>query len=103
MVGAMRGTSEGFWAEQASGSQQPPPPPPNLAEVMARQTELINLLVQAQQTSNVNSSEEVVMTSILQWPAIRTFSVPNLHFLVRLKNLWTLMPGFILLNQSSPS
>jgi hypothetical protein len=49
MVGAMRGTPEGFRAEQASGSQQPPPPPPNLAEVMARQTELLNLLVQAQQ------------------------------------------------------
>jgi hypothetical protein len=49
MVGATRGTPEGFWADQASGSQQPPPPPPNLAEVMARQTELLNLLVQAQQ------------------------------------------------------
>jgi hypothetical protein len=48
MVGATRGTSEGFWADQASGSQQPPPPPPNLAEVMARQTELLNQLVQAQ-------------------------------------------------------
>jgi hypothetical protein len=31
-----------FRADQASGSQQPPPPPPNLAEVMARQTELLN-------------------------------------------------------------
>jgi hypothetical protein len=49
MVGATRGTLEGFRAERASGSQQPPPPPPNLAEVMARQTELLNLLVQAQQ------------------------------------------------------
>jgi hypothetical protein len=49
MVGAMRGTSKGFRVDQASGSQQPPPPPPNLAEVMARQTELLNLLVQAQQ------------------------------------------------------
>jgi hypothetical protein len=48
MVGATRGTPEGFWADQASGSQQPPPPPPNLAEVMARQTELLNQLVQAQ-------------------------------------------------------
>jgi hypothetical protein len=47
MVGATRGTSEGFRADQASGSQQPPPPP-NLAEVMARQTELLNQLVQAQ-------------------------------------------------------
>jgi hypothetical protein len=49
MVGATRGTPEGFRAERASGSQQPPPPPPNLAEVMAWQTELLNLLVQAQQ------------------------------------------------------
>jgi hypothetical protein len=48
MVGATRGTSEGFRADQASGSQQPPPPPPNLAEVMARQTELQNQLMQAQ-------------------------------------------------------
>jgi hypothetical protein len=47
MVGATRGTPEGFRADQASGSQQPPPPP-NLAEVMARQTELLNQLVQAQ-------------------------------------------------------
>jgi hypothetical protein len=37
-----------FISDQASGSQQPPPPPPNLAEVMARQIELLNQLVQAQ-------------------------------------------------------
>jgi hypothetical protein len=48
MVGATRGTPEGFRADQPSGSQQPPQPPPNLAEVMARQTELLNQLVQAQ-------------------------------------------------------
>jgi hypothetical protein len=48
MVGATRGTPEGFRPDQASGSQQPPPAPPNLAEVMARQTELLNQLVQAQ-------------------------------------------------------
>jgi hypothetical protein len=48
MVGAMRGTPEGFRPDQASGSQQPPPAPPNLAEVMARQIELLNQLVQAQ-------------------------------------------------------
>jgi hypothetical protein len=48
MVGATHGTQAGFRADQASSSQQPPPPPPNLAEVMARQTELLNLLVQAQ-------------------------------------------------------
>jgi hypothetical protein len=51
MVGATHGTPEGFRPDQASGSQQPPPPPPppNLAEVMARQTELLNMLVQTQQ------------------------------------------------------
>jgi hypothetical protein len=48
MVGATRGTPEGFRPDQASSSQQPPPAPPNLAEFMARQTELINQLVQAQ-------------------------------------------------------
>jgi hypothetical protein len=48
MVGATCGTPDGFRADQASGSQQPPLPPPNLAEVMARQTELLNQLVQAQ-------------------------------------------------------
>jgi hypothetical protein len=48
MVGATHGTPEGFWPDQASGSQQPPLAPPNLAEVMARQTELLNQLVQAQ-------------------------------------------------------
>jgi hypothetical protein len=47
MVGATRGTSEGLRADQASDSQQPPPAPPNLAEVMARQMELLNQLVQA--------------------------------------------------------
>jgi hypothetical protein len=56
MVGATRGTPEGFRAEQASGSQQPPMPPPNLAEVMARQTELLNLLVQAQQNQQRQQS-----------------------------------------------
>jgi hypothetical protein len=49
MVRTTRGTPEGFRPDQASGSQQPPPLPPNLAKVMARQTELLNLLVQAQQ------------------------------------------------------
>jgi hypothetical protein len=56
MVGAMRGTPEGFRADQASGSQQPPQPPPNLAKVMAQQTELLNLLVQAQQNQQRQQS-----------------------------------------------
>jgi hypothetical protein len=48
MVGATRGTPEGFRPDQASSSQQPLPALPNLAEVMARQTELLNQLVQKQ-------------------------------------------------------
>jgi hypothetical protein len=56
MVGATRGTPKGFWADQASGSRQPPLPPPNLAEVMARQNELLNLLVQAQQNQQQKQS-----------------------------------------------
>jgi hypothetical protein len=48
MVGATRGTPEGFRLDQAGGSQQLPPASLNLAEVMARQTELLNQLVQAQ-------------------------------------------------------
>jgi hypothetical protein len=47
MFGTTRGTLEGFRIDQASGSQQPPPAWPNLAKVMARQTELLNQLVQA--------------------------------------------------------
>jgi hypothetical protein len=50
------GTSEGFRPDQASGSQQPPPAPPNLAEVMARQTELLNQLVQAQMNQSHHTS-----------------------------------------------
>jgi hypothetical protein len=45
MVGATHGTPVGFWPDQASGSQQPPPAPANLAEVTARQTELLNQLI----------------------------------------------------------
>jgi hypothetical protein len=56
MVGATRGTPEGFRADQASGSQQPPSPPPNLAEVIARQTELLHQLVQAQMGQFHNQS-----------------------------------------------
>jgi hypothetical protein len=56
MVGATRGTPEGFRADQAGGSQQPPPPLPNLAEVMAQQTELLNLLVQAQENQQRQQS-----------------------------------------------
>jgi hypothetical protein len=48
MVGATRGTLEGFRADQASGSQQQPPAPPSLAKVMARQAELLNQPMQAQ-------------------------------------------------------
>jgi hypothetical protein len=56
MVGATRGTSEGFRPDQASSSQQPPPAPPNLAEVMARQMKLLNQLVQAQMNQSHHMS-----------------------------------------------
>jgi hypothetical protein len=49
MVGATRGTPEGFRADQSSNSQQPSLSLSHLAEVMTRQTELLNLLVQVQQ------------------------------------------------------
>jgi hypothetical protein len=56
LVGATHGTPEGFRPDQASGSQQSPPAPPNLAEVMARQTELLNQLVQAQMNQSHHTS-----------------------------------------------
>jgi hypothetical protein len=56
MVGATRRTPEVFRPDQASGSQQPPPAPPNLAEVMARQTELLDQLVQAQMNQSYHPS-----------------------------------------------
>jgi hypothetical protein len=40
------------------------------------------------------------MTSIPKWQAIRISSVLSPHFLVRLKNLWMPMPGFISSNRS---
>jgi hypothetical protein len=95
MVGATRGTPEGFQADQASGSQQPPPPPPNLAEVMARQTELLNLLVQAQQNQQRQQFRGCRDDHNPPWPVIRISSVPSLHFSVKLKNPWTPMLGFI--------
>jgi hypothetical protein len=103
MVGATRGTPEGFRTEQTSGSQQPPPPPPNLAEVMARQTELLNLLVQAQQ--NQQRQQFRGGRDDLNPPAAsyQDFLIPNPRSSISLKNLWMLMPGFISSNQSSPS
>jgi hypothetical protein len=56
MVGATRGTPEGFRTEQISGSQPPSPPLPNLADVLAQQTELLTLLVQAQQNQQRQQS-----------------------------------------------
>jgi hypothetical protein len=56
MVGATRGTPAGFRADQSSNSQQPSPLLPNLAKVLARQTELLNLLVQAQQNQQHQQS-----------------------------------------------
>jgi hypothetical protein len=98
MVGATRGTPEGFRPDQASGSQQPPPPPPNLVEVMARQTELLNLLVQAQQNQLCQQPQGGRDDLNPKWQAIRISSVLSPHFLVKLKNLLMLTPSFILLN-----
>jgi hypothetical protein len=58
MVGATRGSLEGFRPDQASGSQQPTPAPPNLAEVMARHMELLNQLVQAQMNQSHHTSRK---------------------------------------------
>ena len=46
MVGATRGTPDGFGQPSGSGSQQPPPPPLDLAEYLAAQTELFRQFVQ---------------------------------------------------------
>jgi hypothetical protein len=56
MVGVTLGTPEGFRTEPISSSQPPSPPLPNLADVLARQTELLNLLVQAQQNQQHQQS-----------------------------------------------
>jgi hypothetical protein len=58
MVGATRGTPKGFRTEQISRSQPLSPPLPNLADVLARQTELLNLLVQAQQNRQCQQSRD---------------------------------------------
>jgi hypothetical protein len=52
--------------------------------------------------SIASNHEEVVMTSILKWQAIKISSAPSLHCSVKLKNLLMLTPGSVLLNRSSP-
>jgi hypothetical protein len=97
MVGATRGTPEGFRPDQASGSQQPPPAPPNLAEVMARQIELLNQLVQAQMGQfhhQPRGRDEP------HQPVIKISSAPSLHCSIRQTNPSTLMLGSA---PSSPS
>jgi hypothetical protein len=69
---------------------------------MARQTELLNLLVQAQQNQHRQQSRGGRDGLNPKWQAIKISSVPSPHFSVKLKNLWMPMPGFILLNRSSP-
>jgi hypothetical protein len=98
MVGATRGTLEGFRPDQASGSQQLPPPPPNLAEVMARQTKLLNLLVQAQQ--NQLRQQPLGGRDDLnpQVASYQDFLSTQPPFSVKRKNLWMPTLGFILLN-----
>jgi hypothetical protein len=87
----------GFRPDQASGSQQPPPPPPNLAEVMARQTELLNMLCRPSNISSVLLNVDVKSIPRL---VIRISSVHNPHSFIRLKNPWMQMHGSV---QSSPS
>jgi hypothetical protein len=98
MVGATRGTPEGFRTDQASGSQQLPPPPPNLAEVMAQQTELLDQLVQAQQNQfrhQQRGRDEPPSTSY------QDFFSTQPHFSIRLKSLLMRMHGSALLSPSS--
>jgi hypothetical protein len=89
MVGATRGTPEGFRPDQASSSQQPPPhpPPPNLAEVMAQQTELLNLLVQAHQNQYRQQSRGSHGDLNPQVASYQDFLSTSPHFSVKLKNL----------------
>jgi len=59
MVGATRGTPDGFGNANGSGSQQPPPPLPNFAEYLAAQTELLRQLVQGQQQQQQRGGHNV--------------------------------------------
>jgi hypothetical protein len=100
MVGATRGTPEGFRADQASGSQQPPPPPPNLAEVMARQTEFLNLLVQAQQNQQCQQSRGGHDDPHPQVANYQDFFSTQPPYLAKLRSPLMLMLGFAPLNPS---
>jgi hypothetical protein len=102
MVGDTRGTPERFPADQASGSLQPPLPPPNLAEVMARQTELLNLLVQAQQNQQRQQSRGGRDDPHPRWQIIKTSSAPSLHYFIRRMSPLTLTLGFAPSNPSLP-
>jgi hypothetical protein len=94
-----RGTPEGFRADQASGSQQPPRPPPNLAEVMARQIELLNQLVQAQMGHFHQQSRgrDEPLTASYQ-----DFLSTQPPLFQRQTSLWTLTLGFELSSPSLP-
>jgi hypothetical protein len=52
--------------------------------------------------SIASNPEEVMMTSILKWQAIKISSAPSFHCSVKLKNLLMPTPGSVLLNRSSP-
>jgi hypothetical protein len=98
MVGATRGTPEGFRMDQANGSQQPPPPPPNLVEVMARPTELLNQLVQVQQNKfghQQRGRDEHPSASY------QDFFSTQPHFSIRSNSLLMWMRGSVLLSPSS--
>jgi hypothetical protein len=99
MVGATRGTLKGFQPDQASGSQQPPPAPPNLAEVMARQTKLLNQLGRLKWANSITNPEAEMN---LHQPVIKTSSVPSLHCSIRWISPLTLTLGSVPSSPSSP-
>jgi hypothetical protein len=97
MVGATRGTPEGFRTEQISGSQPPSLPLPNLADVLARQTELLNLLVQAQQNQQRQQSRGRDEPQVATYQDFLSTQPP---LSVKRRSPLMPMPGFAPLNPS---
>ena len=94
MVGSTRGTPSGFGAG-GNGDPPPPPPPVGIAEVLAAQTEILRLLVQAQRQRGVG----IILTMHKKW-ATKISLVLSLHCSLKWMSLWTQTLGFA---QSSPS
>jgi hypothetical protein len=97
MVGATRRTPEGFRTEQINSSQPPSPPPPNLADVLARQTELLNLLVQAQQNQQRQQSRGRDEPQVATYQDFLSTQPPLFS---KRRSPLMLMPGFAPLNPS---